>query len=410
MSIKYAIIVAGGMGVRMGNPTPKQFFLIRGKPILMRTLEVFYQTDHNIQILLVLPETYFSFWEELIQKHSFSVPHRLVRGGKTRFQSVKNGLDAIGDEGIVAVHDAVRPFISSSVILQSFEQAKLHGNAIPCIEMKESIRKIEDNFSVSVNRNEYKNIQTPQVFQIHLLKKAYSQKEDATFTDDASVFEKLNLPIHLIDGNTENIKITHPIDNIIAQSIYDHFYSSNTSMPKNKTLDDFQNTIDICKNVFINKNKDYGTSWKILRLPSLTDQIYIKAMRIRSIQEKKTKKVDEDISNDFIGIVNYSLMALFVIYLNDTSDTDFSFEKDFKLYDICVKEIMTLLENKNHDYDEAWKEMRISSMTDIILMKLLRIKQIEDNDGITLVSENIKSIYQDIINYAVFCLIRLAKP
>ncbi|MDI9355702.1 MAG: 2-C-methyl-D-erythritol 4-phosphate cytidylyltransferase [Chitinophagaceae bacterium] len=409
MNTQYAIIVAGGIGTRMNNSVPKQFFLIRGKPILMRTLEVFHNTDGTIQIILVLPKTYFPLWEELVQKHSFQVPHRLVEGGNTRFQSVKNGLEPIPNESITAVHDGVRPFVSPAVILHSFEQAKLHGNAIPCIEMKESIRKIEHHSSISLNRKEYKIIQTPQVFQTHLLKKAYSQKENDTLTDDSSVFETLNFPINLIDGNTENIKITHPIDSTIAQAIYNHLSPQNTNMQNNTTLDDFQKIIDKCKNIFINKNKDYGTSWRILRLPSLTDQIYIKAMRIRSIQEKKNKKVDEDITFDFMGIVNYSLMALFLIYREENTDADFSFENGPTLYDICIQEIITLLANKNHDYDEAWKEMRISSMTDIILMKLLRIKQIEDNDGMTLVSENVKSIYQDMINYAVFCLIRLSK-
>ncbi|UBM58424.1 DUF1599 domain-containing protein [Marinilongibacter aquaticus] len=170
------------------------------------------------------------------------------------------------------------------------------------------------------------------------------------------------------------------------------------------TETEYRKVIDACLDIFEKKNTDYGTSWKILRLPSITDQIFIKANRIRTIQEKGFSKVDEGQSPEFIGIINYCVMALILMdeRFEDTSNYDF-----IAAYKQQIEEVIQLLFNKNHDYGEAWREMRISSMTDIILMKLLRIKQIEDNAGKTLISEGIKAGYQDIINYAVFCLIKL---
>ncbi|MHA4741113.1 DUF1599 domain-containing protein [Dyadobacter sp. MSC1_007] len=171
------------------------------------------------------------------------------------------------------------------------------------------------------------------------------------------------------------------------------------------TESEYQEIIQYCQDLFTKKNKDYGTSWRILRLPSITDQIFIKAQRIRTIQEKGTQKVNDDISSEFIGIINYCVMALIQIAANDgqlsIDDSDLT-----SLYNHQVNEVKELLFNKNHDYGEAWRDMRVSSMTDIILMKLLRIKQIEDNEGLTLVSEGVKAGYQDIINYSVFCLIK----
>lgn len=172
------------------------------------------------------------------------------------------------------------------------------------------------------------------------------------------------------------------------------------------TINNYKKVINICKDIYIKKSKDYGSAWRILRTTSLTDQIFIKAQRIRSIQEKKKMKVEEKIENEFIGIINYCIMAIIQIeYKNDKIEIEI--EKLEKLYDKYTIEIMELLSNKNHDYDEAWKEMRISSMTDIILMKLYRTKQIESNDGKTLISEGIKANYQDIVNYSIFCLIKL---
>ena len=160
-----------------------------------------------------------------------------------------------------------------------------------------------------------------------------------------------------------------------------------------------------CRDLFVKKNKDYGTSWRILRLPSITDQIFIKAQRIRTIQDKGSQKVEDGITEEFVGIINYSVMAL-IQNSSQGANAELELEKLTILYDTQVREVKELLFNKNHDYGEAWRNMRVSSMTDIILMKLLRIKQIEDNQGVTLVSEGVKSGYQDMINYAVFCLIK----
>ncbi|NIJ53694.1 DUF1599 domain-containing protein [Dyadobacter arcticus] len=171
------------------------------------------------------------------------------------------------------------------------------------------------------------------------------------------------------------------------------------------TESEYQEIIQYCQDLFSKKNKDYGTSWRILRIPSVTDQIFIKAQRIRTIQEKGIQKVDEDASSEFIGIINYCVMALIQISaLEEKQEIDDA--ELTKLYNQQVNEVRELLFNKNHDYGEAWRDMRVSSMTDIILMKLLRIKQIEDNRGLTLVSEGVKAGYQDIINYSVFCLIK----
>jgi len=173
------------------------------------------------------------------------------------------------------------------------------------------------------------------------------------------------------------------------------------------TIGEFKEVIRSCKEVFQKKTKDYGTAWRILRLPSITDQIYIKAQRIRSIQEKKVQKIEEDEKVEFIGIINYCVIALMQMELPDKSPNSLSWELVEPIYDRIIEENTDLLLNKNHDYGEAWRSMRISSITDIILMKIFRTKQIEDNLGKTIASEGIKANYQDIINYAVFCMIKL---
>ena len=173
------------------------------------------------------------------------------------------------------------------------------------------------------------------------------------------------------------------------------------------TNDEYNEVIKGCKEVFVKKTKDYGTAWRILRLPSITDQIFIKAQRIRSIQEKGQQKVDDDIRSEFIGIINYCIIGLIQIELSDNQEENIPIDQLVSLYDEAVDGTLRLLEDKNHDYDEAWREMRISSITDIILMKILRVKQIEDNKGKTLISEGIKANYQDMMNYSVFCLIKL---
>lgn len=171
------------------------------------------------------------------------------------------------------------------------------------------------------------------------------------------------------------------------------------------TSKEYDTVIAICRSLFTNKMKDYGCAWRILRLPSLTDQIYIKAQRIRSLQENEVRKIDEDETGEFIGIINYSIMALIQLELGVADQPDLDVEKATELYDAKVKVTKALMEDKNHDYGEAWRDMRVSSLTDLILQKLLRVKQIEDNKGKTLVSEGIDANYQDIINYSVFALI-----
>ena len=177
-----------------------------------------------------------------------------------------------------------------------------------------------------------------------------------------------------------------------------------TPIMKN-TSKEYDTVIATCRALFINKMQDYGCAWRILRLPSLTDQIYIKAQRIRSLQENEVRKIDEDETGEFIGIINYSIMALIQLELGVADQPDLSVEKATELYDTKIKQTKELMEDKNHDYGEAWREMRVSSLTDLILQKLLRVKQIEDNKGKTLVSEGIDANYQDMINYSVFALI-----
>jgi len=173
------------------------------------------------------------------------------------------------------------------------------------------------------------------------------------------------------------------------------------------TLKQYDKVITVCRDLFVKKMKDYGSAWRILRLPSLTDQIFIKAQRIRSLQDNSERKVDEGEISEFIGIINYSVMALIQIEKGVVEQPDLALDEAIKLYDTKVAETKALMEAKNHDYGEAWRDMRISSLTDLILQKLLRVKQIENNMGKTLVSEGIDANYQDMINYAVFALIHL---
>ncbi|MEN7548047.1 DUF1599 domain-containing protein [Rapidithrix thailandica] len=172
-----------------------------------------------------------------------------------------------------------------------------------------------------------------------------------------------------------------------------------------KTVEQYKQVISECKGIFEKKTQDYGTAWRILRLPSITDQIFIKAQRIRSLQEKGTQKVEEGIRPEFVGIINYCVMALIQLELLDDARLELSAEEVMKSYQKHIDRTMDLMLNKNHDYGEAWRQMRVSSMTDIILMKLLRVKQIEDNQGSTLISEGVDANYQDMINYSVFALI-----
>ena len=174
-----------------------------------------------------------------------------------------------------------------------------------------------------------------------------------------------------------------------------------------QTSEQYDAVIYSCRELFKKKTKDYGTAWRILRLPSLTDQIFIKAQRIRGLQEKEVRKVDEDEQSEFVGIINYSIMALIQLERGVVDQPDLSAEEALELYDIQTKKTKKLMEDKNHDYGEAWRDMRVSSLTDLILQKILRVKEIENNKGKTLASEGVDANYQDMVNYAIFALIHL---
>lgn len=219
---KYAIIVAGGKGERMGENTPKQFLELNGKPILMHTIEKFKSTFQDIEIILALPENQIDFWEELCVLHHFPFsPKRVVKGGKTRFHSVKNALTLVRGKGIVAIHDGVRPLVSSETLFSCFTVAEEKGNAIPVVEVIDSLRHVskQEGTNNSVTRSCYKAVQTPQCFKSEVILKAYEQEFNPAFTDDASVVEKLGEPINLVGGNIENIKITTQQDLILAKAL-----------------------------------------------------------------------------------------------------------------------------------------------------------------------------------------------
>jgi 2-C-methyl-D-erythritol 4-phosphate cytidylyltransferase len=215
----YVVIVAGGSGKRMGVDTPKQFLELAGKPVLMHTIERFKEFDDSIEIITVLPENQLRYWNELQKKYSFSIPHTLVKGGAKRFVSVCHGLEFVNAPGLVAIHDGVRPLVRLETIKRCFETAEKYGNAIPVISPADSLRLETNDGNVPVNRMNVKQIQTPQVFDVALIKKAYKQEFDPSFTDDATVLEKTGEKIHMVDGNRENIKITNPEDLFIAQTL-----------------------------------------------------------------------------------------------------------------------------------------------------------------------------------------------
>ena len=203
----------------MGTDIPKQFLELAGKPVLMHTIERFLTFSNSIHIITVLPGEYLEFWDQLKKKYTFTLPHIIVRGGETRFISVRNGLEYVDDDALVAVHDAVRPLVSIGTIKRCFETAGEYGNAIPVISPSDTLRIVNEENSKPVDRLLVKQIQTPQVFHSRLLKKAYCQSYLPEFTDDATVLEKTGEKIRLVDGNRENIKITNPEDLIIAQHL-----------------------------------------------------------------------------------------------------------------------------------------------------------------------------------------------
>lgn len=224
----FAIIVAGGRGLRMGTDLPKQFLPIGGRPVLMHTLEAFQRAVPGIHLVLVLPADQQDYWRTLCRQHRFTLPHVIANGGATRFHSVKNGLEAIvampsvgQDDGdaLVAVHDGVRPFVAPGVIRQCFDTAQESGAVVPVVPVVETVRELQDNGSVTRDRSRYRLVQTPQTFRLDLLRQAYEQPYRDAFTDDASVVEALGHPITLVDGNRENIKITTPFDMIVAEAM-----------------------------------------------------------------------------------------------------------------------------------------------------------------------------------------------
>ncbi len=227
------IIVAGGKGLRMGKEIPKQFIPIGGFPVLMWTIRRFYEFDSRIQIILVLPEDQQSYWEELCKKYDFNIAHAITSGGETRFHSVQNGLRLMQSADLVGVHDGVRPFVSLSTIDKCYRAAAQYGAAIPVLPSVESIRKVNyDGSSESCMRNDYRMVQTPQVFKTEWLLNSYSSPWQDDFTDDASVVEAAGYPITLAEGNPENIKITSPFDLLIGEVVL----NSLASQPTEKDL------------------------------------------------------------------------------------------------------------------------------------------------------------------------------
>nr|WP_315121609.1 2-C-methyl-D-erythritol 4-phosphate cytidylyltransferase [uncultured Porphyromonas sp.] len=214
---RYAIIVAGGRGLRMGGELPKQFLPLSGKPVLMRTLELF--EGEVSRIILVLPEDHIPFWQELCQRYHFTLPHTVALGGETRFHSVRSGLSHLPQEGLVAVHDGVRPLASQALIRRSFEEAERSGAALPACPVTDSLRlSQEEGKSEAVDRSRYVAVQTPQTFDLGRLQRAYGQAYSPLFTDDASVYEAASLgSITLIDGEETNIKLTTPRDLLLAE-------------------------------------------------------------------------------------------------------------------------------------------------------------------------------------------------
>ncbi len=219
----YAVVVAGGKGVRMGADVPKQFLPVGGRPVLMRTLEAFHACDPAIRLVLVLPRAQQDYWRGLCREYGFDIPYILTDGGETRFHSVRNGLACLPEEadGVVGIHDGVRPFVAPEVIRRAYEIARRSGTAVPVVDMVDSVRRTTDaqGGSEAVDRTVYKLVQTPQAFRISLLRRAYRQEYSPAFTDDASVVEATGAKIVLVEGNRENIKITTPFDRRVAEAL-----------------------------------------------------------------------------------------------------------------------------------------------------------------------------------------------
>ncbi|MFZ1808971.1 MAG: 2-C-methyl-D-erythritol 4-phosphate cytidylyltransferase [Cyclobacteriaceae bacterium] len=219
---EYALIVAGGKGTRIKSKLPKQFLELKGKPILLHTIEAFFRYSEDIQIILVLPEGDFPIWKSICDRFQVTKSILLQKGGETRFQSVKNGLEKIEGNGCVAIHDGVRPLVSEDIIGASFRLAAVHQSAVAAVRLKESIRMTDQDTTISMDRSRFRLIQTPQTFDVELIKQAYQVKEDTSLTDDASVAEKNGHLISLFEGSYENIKITTPEDLIVVEALMEH--------------------------------------------------------------------------------------------------------------------------------------------------------------------------------------------
>jgi 2-C-methyl-D-erythritol 4-phosphate cytidylyltransferase len=215
---KFVLIVAGGVGSRFKSETPKQFAKLHGRPVLMNTFEAFSFLD-DLQFILVLPKNLIDDWKSHCQKHNFEIDHKIAEGGPKRFHSVKSGLSLVPDDCLIAIHDGVRPLVSKETIQRCFDLAQRKKSAVPVIPIHDSLRQLDGLFSKAVNRDEFKIVQTPQVFYASQIKKAYQQNFDLNFTDDVGVFESAGHRVYLTEGNPENIKITGPVDLIIAENL-----------------------------------------------------------------------------------------------------------------------------------------------------------------------------------------------
>jgi 2-C-methyl-D-erythritol 4-phosphate cytidylyltransferase len=217
---RHIILVAGGKGLRMGGDIPKQFLPVHGKPILMRTMEAFHRFDADIHLILVLPADQQDYWRTLCTQYQFHLSYSLATGGETRFHSVKNGLALVDDDGLVGVHDGVRPFVATEVVAACYQAAEQHPAVIPVVEVVETVRRLlPEGGSRTVPRSEYRLVQTPQVFPAEVLRRAYQQPYTPAFTDDASVVEALGIEVTLVPGNRENIKVTTPYDLRVAEML-----------------------------------------------------------------------------------------------------------------------------------------------------------------------------------------------
>lgn len=217
---KFVVIVAGGIGKRMESGLPKQFIKLADQPVMLHTLRVFHEFDRKLKIIIVLHSDYFDMWNSICEKYSCSIPHEVIKGGETRFDSVKNGLEVINnDNGLVAIHDAVRPLVSIDTISRCFDSAKKFGNALPAISTNESVRIAVEEGNKPIKRKNIYLVQTPQVFSVARIKKAYRQKYKPDFTDDATVFETLGEKINIVKGDVLNIKLTTSIDLEFAETV-----------------------------------------------------------------------------------------------------------------------------------------------------------------------------------------------